>query len=115
MPGARSGRPRPRWCTRAGPGSRRGSRPVHAVVDAAAPSGASDQSADARGAMLHDGREQVVALGEDVGRDDHLLADGPLDREPAGIDLGPDPFDHHARGRTLAAMRRLPAPFERHD
>ena len=66
--------------------------------------------------------DHVVAVGEDVGRHHHLLADRPLDREPAAVDLGRDPFDDHP-GRCLLVRRawlrvrlfRLDLRFRRHD
>ena len=66
--------------------------------------------------MLEHGREDVVTLGEDVGRDDDFIADGPLDREPAGVDLRADTLDHHPRGGAAthplcrAGLRLHPCP-----
>ena len=42
--------------------------------------------------------EDVVPLGEDIGRDDDLIADRPLDREPPVVDRRPDVLDNDAGG-----------------
>ena len=44
-------------------------------------------------AVLEHGGERVVAVREDVGFDDHALADGPFDRKSAGVHLWRDGLD----------------------
>ena len=45
------------------------------------------------------GYYRIVTVGEDVGLDEHLLAEGALDGIAAAVDLGPDRLDHDPRGR----------------
>ena len=67
------------------------------------------------------GVEQVVAVGDDVGRDEQLIADDALDRVSAAVELGGDPLDHDARAacrprRLRARARRSrPAPRAAHS
>ena len=46
------------------------------------------------------GVEQVVAVGDDVGRDEQLIADDALDRVSAAVELGADPLDHDPAPRA---------------
>src|SRR5438445_600311 len=55
-------------------------------------------------AVADDARQRVMAVGEDVGLDGYLLAQRPLGREPAGVDLGRHRFD----GDPLPAVGRRP-------
>src|SRR5687768_11148916 len=52
------------------------------------------------GAQLEHRVEQVVAIGEDVGGDEELVADDPLDRVASAIELRADPLDHDAAPRA---------------
>ena len=56
------------------------------------------------------GAEHLVTFGEDIGGDDHLLADGPLDREPSTVDLGPDALNDDAGGGLFSLGTRLRTP-----
>ena len=44
--------------------------------------------------------ELLVAVADDVGLDDDLVATDPLDGEPAAVDLGHDAVDGHAVDRV---------------
>ena len=59
------------------------------------------------GAHEERGVEQVVAVGEDVGGDEQLIADDALDRVSAAVELRGDPLDHDAR--AACRPRRLRA------
>jgi hypothetical protein len=48
------------------------------------------------GAQQERGVQQVVAVGEDVGRHDERVADDALDWMAAAVELGADPLDHDA-------------------
>jgi hypothetical protein len=48
--------------------------------------------------------DRVMAVGEDVGVDFHLLAEDALDRIAAAVDLGPDRFDHDPRRRLTGVI-----------
>ena len=41
--------------------------------------------------------DEIVAVAEQIGRDDHLLAGDPLDRVPSRVDLGANPRDDHSQ------------------
>ena len=55
--------------------------------------------------QLRDNR--VVAVGEDIGLNDDLVADGALDRIAAAVDLRPDRLDDGARRRRQDFFARL--------
>src|SRR2546421_346709 len=48
------------------------------------------------------GDDRLVAVGEDVGFDQHFVADGALHRIAPAVDLGTDRLDDDARRRSLA-------------
>jgi len=50
---------------------------------------------------------RVVAVGEDIGLNYDLVADGALDRIAAAVDLGPDRLDDGTRGRRQDFFARL--------
>ena len=52
------------------------------------------------GADEERGVEQVVAIGDDVGRHEQLIADDALDRVSATVELRADPLDHDAAPRA---------------
>src|SRR5688500_4770460 len=52
------------------------------------------------GSQLEHRVEQVVALGKDVGGDEELVADDPLDGVAPAIELRADPLDHDAAPRA---------------
>ena len=54
--------------------------------------------------LRHNG---VVAVGEDIGLDDDLVADGALDRIAAAVDLRPDRLDDGTRRRRQDFFARL--------
>ncbi|MDZ4684502.1 MAG: hypothetical protein SH850_05385 [Planctomycetaceae bacterium] len=52
----------------------------------------------------------VVPVGEDVGLDRDDISHDPLDREPAGVDLGRHALDHHP-ALTVLRQRHRQLPF----
>ena len=84
--------------------------PARPAVVAQDRMGTSVQLVPPSGPVAEDRRDQVVPFGEDVGRDDDLLADRPLDREPAAVDLRPDPLDITTRGGAVACCSAVPGP-----
>src|SRR5688500_20190445 len=63
------------------------------------------------GSQLEHRVEQVVTFGEDVGRDEELVADDPLDGMATAIELRADTLDHDAAPRA----DRLGIELPRHD
>jgi hypothetical protein len=53
------------------------------------------------------GYHRIMTIGENVGLDQHLVADRALDRIAPAVDRGPDRLDDRARRRRLYLFTRL--------